>query len=199
MSSTLLKNFCIVQIVFFLNSVETVIPSATNVALKDTAQLSRSRSSSSSSSTASLTSKHQHLEERNLVASTSKLKKNRINQQTRLDETEPLTHESSRSILNEASVQTNVPFSELNPSRDGFFARTNRVLAKHAVSTFVGTAVGFAVDEMLHRMNSTSTTITTTTTTPPSTTTEENILVEYSEQLLLNAFFLCGNYMKYTE
>lgn len=79
-----------------------------------------SRSTSSASSTSSLTSKHQHLESRNSEASTSKSNKNRINQ----DGTERVTLERRSSlIVNEAAVQTNVPFSKLNPSRDGIIAR----------------------------------------------------------------------------
>lgn len=171
MHSILFKFFCIVQIVVFVcKPVEPMFPSTSTAALRDL--VTRSRSSSPTSSTSSLLSKHQHIETRNPVASSSKSNKNRINQETRLEETERLTRERSNNInLNEAAVQTNVPFSELNPSRDGFFARANRVLARQAASALVGTAIGFGADEILHRMNSTST-ITSTT------TTEENALVD---------------------
>lgn len=180
----LLKLFCIVQIVFFLKSVESVFPSASNGVLRGSVQLPRTRSSSSVSSTSSLLSKHQHLDQvKDPVASTSKLTKNRINQETR-------TREKSSINLNEASVQTNVPFSELNPSRDGFFARVNQAFAKQAASALAGAAVGYAVDEWVHRKNNTTSTpstttttsttapTTTTSTTTTSTTTEENILVQ---------------------
>lgn len=108
-----------------------------------------SRSSSSASSTTSLTERHQHIDILNPVASTSKSSKTRNNKELHLEEINPnrqtIGRSSSSINLNEAIAQTNVPFAESNPSRDGFYARVNKVLVKHASAAVVGAAVGLGV------------------------------------------------------
>lgn len=70
--------------------------------------------------------------------------------------------------LNEALLATTG--EHLNPSRDGYYARVNRVLARYGVGVVVGSAVGIGAVKLY---NQTTVALETTTTTT-STTTEEN-------------------------
>lgn len=69
--------------------------------------------------------------------------------------------------LNNALLSTNV--EHLNPARDGYYASTNRVLARYGIATALGAAVGVGAVELYNRTH----TIPELSTT--STTTEENI------------------------
>lgn len=71
--------------------------------------------------------------------------------------------------LNEALLSTNG--DHLNPSRDGYYANVNRVLARYGVGLAVGTGIGAGAVELYNRTISKLPTTTSTT----STTTEENI------------------------
>lgn len=70
--------------------------------------------------------------------------------------------------LNEALLPTNV--EHFNPSRDGYYARINRVLVRYGVGAVAGTAVGVGAVEIYNRA-----VLATTTSTTTSTTTEENL------------------------
>lgn len=71
--------------------------------------------------------------------------------------------------LNEALLATNV--EHLNPSRDGYHARNNRVLARYGVGAVVMSALGVGAAEIYKRTSAVLTKTTSTTTS----TTEENI------------------------
>lgn len=75
--------------------------------------------------------------------------------------------------LNEALLSTPTNIERLNPARDGYYARINRVLVRYGISAVVGTAVGFGVVKIYNHTVA-SMTSTTTRTTTTSTTTEEN-------------------------
>lgn len=161
------------QIIFFLTIfgenngqiASPIIPRSSNVLRQ---QLTRSRSSSTSSSTRSLTERHQHIEITNEpVASTSKKNKNSSNGNRlqkvdlSLDETRRL-----RVDLNEAAQGTHAEL--LNPARDGYYTRLNRVLLRYGASVGLGTAIGAGALDLYERTHAAAKTITTTTTTEAS-------------------------------
>lgn len=160
-----LKTLCIMKIVIFLNIF------GENHAVG----MSRSRTSSTSSSTTSLTAKHQHIETRNPVASTSKANKNKFKQELSLDEAQRLTIGENNINLNEAALATNV--EQINPARDGFYASINRILLQYGASAVVGTAVGVGTFEILNRNTSTSPTTETSVSNSNSGSNEENKLL----------------------
>lgn len=75
--------------------------------------------------------------------------------------------------LNEALLSTRTNVERLNPARDGYYARVNRVLVRYGISAVIGSAVGFGAVK-LYNHTITSMTTTTTSTTTTTTTTEEN-------------------------
>lgn len=78
--------------------------------------------------------------------------------------------------LNEALLSTSG--SRLIPSRDGYYASVNRVLARYGVGVAVGAGAGAGAVELYNRTRTINTLPTTTTpsTTSTTTTTEENNL-----------------------
>lgn len=74
--------------------------------------------------------------------------------------------------LNEALLSTRS--EHLSPTRDGYYASVNKVLARYGVGIVLGPALGVGAVEIYNRAAAALET-TTTTTTPTSTTPEENM------------------------
>lgn len=101
------------------------------------------------------------------IASITRTSEGRNGIYLRSDVAQRLQHD-----LNEALLSTPTNVERINPARDGYYARVNRVLVRYGISGVVGTAVGFGVVKLYnHTIASKPTTTTTTSTT---STTEEN-------------------------
>lgn len=120
------------------------------------------RTSTSSASSTASTSRHQHIELRDPVASTSNTK------QITFEEDLQRLRSVSNINLDEAVRATNA--EHLDPTRDGVYARLNRILLQYGTAVVVGSAIGAGAIELVNR---TSTATTTTTAAPISTSTQE--------------------------
>lgn len=106
--------------------------------------------SESLSSMDSISSKHEEVVKAKPSSSATEIKEIDIHDEQHLIERPRHVNLASGADLAEASLPTNSGPEHLNPERDGFFARVNRIVFPAAVGVAAGAAIGVGVDKIIN-------------------------------------------------